>query len=687
MRTRLIVLVSIGLVIVLGGGVAIKRYAERVARTRLDSALANFSSHADIRYDDVRVDLLRLTAHVYNVTVRPVGTETRMRVADVAVRDLETRDGVPTAVDVRLTGLTAAAAELRALDPTEIAEVLGEQAVEGDVELRYRYAPDLGDLEIDTLAVGLKALGRVEGSLHVARLRSWGDDWLERLEALGEAALHRVTLQYEDWGLLPQLVVATALEKGSSLEDATRLLAQRVEGVLADELGEGDTQARTALQNFLRRPGTIRLSLHPGTPLPLGHLLFGTSTSEGQTSIDVAAVAQGEELAAAAHWYLGPGLRALEVSARDALDRQRWPAAFAMIRNGLAVAPDHPTLERLKADLRQRAGYVFDIREVDFRNFSYPSVHCARAYGRDGLRRPITVRDGEFPQGASHDVAWFGVSEVLHDDLNGDGTTDAVVVASCGWPTATWSLSELFLVAIRDGRPTVLATLGDDRLNADYRRYYGGDFGLWPRVRTCLANGVLVFNVPAEGSHAQPAYEATLRYRWDGWNLVLAGRPDRAPFDSSPPADAPSGPSGSADAKIPPQVRSILDAHHPGWALAAASKEDIDICMEKTSPFHPSVIWGDFDGDARDDYALQLTLCGTAAVMAFFARGAEFEEVPVTDTKEPGLLVVARKGTRYFDHERGQGGEYGLDTISLRYCEKSEVAFIFEAGKFKRARQ
>jgi hypothetical protein len=112
---------------------------------------------------------------------------------------------------------------------------------------------------------------------------------------------------------------------------------------------------------------------------------------------------------------------------------------------------------------------VADIRKVDFLDFTYPSSLCSQEYGRQGIGKTVRVHSGEF----KNKNVYFAVSNetILYADVTGDGQEDAIVPADCGAITANFSLSEVYIYTIKNGRATLLAELNDKDMERDYRRY------------------------------------------------------------------------------------------------------------------------------------------------------------------------------------------------------------------------
>lgn len=173
------------------------------------------------------------------------------------------------------------------------------------------------------------------------------------------------------------------------------------------------------------------------------------------------------------------------------------------------------------------SGTITDIRQVDFLNFTYHSSLCSQEYGRKGIARIVRVSKGEF----KNKNVYFTVEEnrVIYGDVTGDGREDAIVPVECGAITANFSLSEVYIYTIKDGRTSLLATISDKDMERDYRRSYPDAESYWGINENGLKvqNGNLGIEVLADGPHAAPKYIVTLEYRFSGESFRLVGKPQR----------------------------------------------------------------------------------------------------------------------------------------------------------------
>ncbi len=172
---------------------------------------------------------------------------------------------------------------------------------------------------------------------------------------------------------------------------------------------------------------------------------------------------------------------------------------------------------------------VTDIRKVDFLNFTYHSSLCSQEYGRMGIGKIVSVRNGEF----KNKRVYFSVDDkrIIYADVTGDGHEDAIVPVACGAITANFSRSEVNIYTIQDGRATLLADTNDKNMERDYRRSYPDAESYWGINENGIkaSNGNLEIEALVDGPHAAPKYIVTLSYRLSGKTLSLSGKPARKP--------------------------------------------------------------------------------------------------------------------------------------------------------------
>ena len=143
--------------------------------------------------------------------------------------------------------------------------------------------------------------------------------------------------------------------------------------------------------------------------------------------------------------------------------------------------------------------------------------------------------------------------------------------------------------------------------------------------------------------------------------------------------------SSYAEDTAPGRVKNYLDNKYPGWVLSKIDKEE---CPHERSS---SIIQGDFDGDGRMDYSVQITqnhqvfllaLLGTGVVYILhknsIARNLE------KDLEKKGFdtsLWLKKKGSSHADLERQY--HFSQDTVEYQFCGRGRTFYTFNKGKWK----
>jgi len=177
-----------------------------------------------------------------------------------------------------------------------------------------------------------------------------------------------------------------------------------------------------------------------------------------------------------------------------------------------AAAADEPAQPEAAAG---KATFNQDIREVDFKNFTY-EPDCA--YDEN---KKITVKNAEYsyekPADGYTDRFYFKVFEISYGDLNADNSEEAIVLTVCN-TGGTGNFTEGFIYSLKDGKPAL------------YTKIPGGDRAEGGLRTSRVENGQLIVesNDPGEtGGACCPEFILTTHYDVSGGKLKQVGKVDR----------------------------------------------------------------------------------------------------------------------------------------------------------------
>ena len=74
---------------------------------------------------------------------------------------------------------------------------------------------------------------------------------------------------------------------------------------------------------------------------------------------------------------------------------------------------------------------------------------------------------------------------------------------------------------------------------------------------------------------------------------------------------------------LPQEIRLFLDQKYPGWKFAPVSELAME-CNDVETQSHPSLTWGDFNGDGKTDFAVQIIQNGRISAYQLLSHGKKF---------------------------------------------------------------
>lgn len=158
---------------------------------------------------------------------------------------------------------------------------------------------------------------------------------------------------------------------------------------------------------------------------------------------------------------------------------------------------------------------ISDIREVDFKNFTY-RLEWAKE------KVLIRLRDG---RQVSADGAESGLQRITYGDLTDDGSEEAIILLRGQSTRTSRTLDEVFIYSLKNGKVVALAHFEGGR-RGDYILSVGS---LGSNFK--VEGGLLILDqaILREGEYAPTQYYTT-KYRWNDIQMVEVERSSLKPL-------------------------------------------------------------------------------------------------------------------------------------------------------------
>lgn len=130
---------------------------------------------------------------------------------------------------------------------------------------------------------------------------------------------------------------------------------------------------------------------------------------------------------------------------------------------------------------------------------------------------------------------------------------------------------------------------------------------------------------------------------------------------------------------LPLKIQSYLSRAYPGWKQTGTAS----YCFPK---FKQSIVSGDFDGDGKSDYTVKFTAGTQAYIVAFVARGADYQPFVLMRATAQEIthvgLSIGRKGNRS-ENEEGRVSILRNDAPLIGACESEACFYVYRNGHFQ----
>ena len=245
-------------------------YANNIARQQIDKELLEARDTADIRYDDVDVNLITQSVSIKDVSIAPPQGGEPIQIEEVVVDEFDQGSSIPAFLSARIIGAEINVDALGELG-AGIRQLGYPQIVKISSDVSYRYDDLERELEVRDLSLDAADAGKLKTRFKIGNVQlGGGQEVLFRLMfGYPNILIHSAELSFSDSSLVERVMQQRGREEGTTTEEATaRTLAELDAQITAtnDPLGK---DILSQFRKFIDSPDTFSVTVQPESPLKI----------------------------------------------------------------------------------------------------------------------------------------------------------------------------------------------------------------------------------------------------------------------------------------------------------------------------------------------------------------------------------------------------------------------------------
>lgn len=272
MKKKQIVVVGIILVLV-GAYLGAKAYATKVARAKVDKAIANMAAYADVDYGNVSVNLFGMNVKVSDVVVSPAKSKEKYKIKEIVIHNTGNSDssGIPSELSLSFKGIEI---DLKSLGrDAKLAREMGyKDKLSLDTDIAYTYDSKEKELTVHKLAVSASDAGKIGLSFKLGNINLDSKNVFGLLMGYPQVMLYKAEIYYDDDSLMERVFKLQAKQMGMSLKDYKSMLINEIDNGLKTAKNQLHKKVLTAIKKFINKPDKLVITVSPSKPQPIGRI-------------------------------------------------------------------------------------------------------------------------------------------------------------------------------------------------------------------------------------------------------------------------------------------------------------------------------------------------------------------------------------------------------------------------------
>jgi hypothetical protein len=273
---------------------------EKDAKNRVQHWANQTGRISEISFKSLDVGLLSRTILVSQISLRTKDSESPIAIDRIVLHPFDMAHEIPEFMHVEIEGIHINRADAVMKGAFPVLSQLGYENLVAGVEYAYRYDPTKKDLEVQQMRVQVSDMGQIEVSarlnnLHLDAVKSISDNPFALIALMPAVAISKITGEFQDFSLTRRLIQMGARNSGVGEDQFLSDILQRLNLEILKQKNDRARDRLLALQNFLKNPGVIRISVSPAEPVPLMRFVMMENPEKMIDLLNISLIYQGSE--------------------------------------------------------------------------------------------------------------------------------------------------------------------------------------------------------------------------------------------------------------------------------------------------------------------------------------------------------------------------------------------------------
>lgn len=284
-RKRIGILAGILLILSAGGYLGLKLYIEKEAVGRIQQWANQSAGISSLSYHSMDVGFFSKTVQVSRVSLQIKDTDSPVAIDKLMLYSFDSKNQIPSFMHVGIQGIHISRSNSFMKGVAPVLAQLGYADIEADLEYAYRYDPIKKDLEIQQVRIHVSDMGQLEvtarlNNLDLAVVKSAPNNPLTLIALAPAVAISGITLNYTDHSIVRRCIQMGARQSGQTEDQFVSFIINQLSQEIQKQKLPAARDKLLAVQNFIKNPGVIEVTISPLQPVPLMRFVMMGNTEQ-----------------------------------------------------------------------------------------------------------------------------------------------------------------------------------------------------------------------------------------------------------------------------------------------------------------------------------------------------------------------------------------------------------------------